>query len=64
MKTNRKIVLLASTALLLGGIFTIAQKASVSTSEQLVAECRGGGYPVLECDERGCQRRCPDPDEV
>jgi hypothetical protein len=62
MKTNRKIVLLASTALLLGGIFTIAQKSSVSTSEQLVALCPDGGYPIPECEivngKWVCVRRC------
>jgi len=64
MKTNRKIALLSSTALLLGGVFIIAQKSSVTTPEQLVSMCRGGGYPQLECEiisgKRVCRRRCPE----
>jgi hypothetical protein len=64
MKINRKIALLASTALLLGGVFTIAQKSSVTTPEQLVSMCQGGGYPILVCEiingKKVCHRRCPD----
>ncbi|MFE1744057.1 hypothetical protein [Coleofasciculus sp. H7-2] len=56
MRTNRKIALLASTALLLGGGFTIAQKSSVTTPEQLVSMCRGGGYPHFNP-----LKRCDDP---
>ncbi|WP_375514268.1 hypothetical protein [uncultured Nostoc sp.] len=62
MRTNRKIALLASTALLLGGGFTISQKSSVTTPEQLVSQCPGGGYPILECEiingKRVCRRQC------
>lgn len=64
MRTNRKIALLASTALLLGGVFTIAQKSAMATPEQLVSMCQGGGYPYLQCEiingKKVCRRRCPD----
>ena len=64
MKTNLKIAILASTILLLGGLSTIAQKFSVSGSEQIISACRGGGYPQLECEiisgKRVCRRRCPE----
>ena len=64
MKTNLKIAMLTSTIFLLGGTFTIAQKFSVSRSEQLISTCRGGGYPQLECEiingKRVCRRRCPE----
>jgi hypothetical protein len=62
MKTNLKIAILASTILLLGGIFTIAQKSTVSGSEQLISTCPGGGYPQVECEiidgKRVCHRHC------
>jgi hypothetical protein len=64
MKTNLKIAILASTILLLGGISTIAQKFSVSGSEQRISTCRGGGYPQVECEiingKTVCRRRCPE----
>ena len=64
MKTNLKVAIVASTILFVGGLSTIAQKFSVSGSEQLISTCRGGGYPQLECEiingKRVCRRRCPE----
>jgi hypothetical protein len=66
MKAKYKIaVLLASaTAVLLGGISAQAKSLSQPKSEQLIAQCNGGGYPVLVCEivngKKKCVRRCPE----
>jgi hypothetical protein len=66
MKVNYKLAALASTAtaLLLGMIPVTAQTSLNSKPEQLIAMCRGGGYPVLVCEiingKKVCHRECPN----
>lgn len=65
MKVNYKLAVLASTvaALLLGIIPGINQISSSPKSGQLIAMCKGGGYPILYCEiingKRVCHRKCP-----
>jgi hypothetical protein len=64
MKVNYRVALLIpAAALLLGGIPAQAKLGSQPKAEQLIAQCNGGGYPILECEivngKRVCVRKCP-----
>lgn len=53
-----------ATALLLNVIPVVAQTSSNLKPQQLIAQCNGGGYPVLTCEiingKKVCRRQCPD----
>ncbi len=55
---------LAATALLSSVIPVTAQTSANLKSEQLIAMCNGGGYPILVCEiingKKVCRRRCPN----
>ena len=61
-------VFLGGIAVLFGGISTQVQAKTLSQPklqpQQLIAQCLGGGYPVLVCEKvngkKKCVRKCPD----